>query len=212
MSLKYEWAAALITILPIFLYEGMLWVLQRRRPGALARAAHASLREDWFLAVSAQKGSEVLGVQTLRNSLMSATMLASTCALGLMGTVTLAAPTLHATFSAGSALSANGPRLLLELVLLGLLFASLVSTMMAVRLYNHAGFIVGIPVESDVRRRWNAAGIRYVRRAGVLYGVGLRQLVLVVPIVAAILTPAAGPLAAFLVSAVLFSFERFKWE
>jgi hypothetical protein len=31
--------------------------------------------------MSAQKGSEILAVQTLRNSLMSATMLASTAAL-----------------------------------------------------------------------------------------------------------------------------------
>jgi hypothetical protein len=36
----------------------------------------------------------------------------------------------------------------------------------------------------------------------------LRQLVLVVPVVAAILAPLAGPLAALLVAGVLFSFDR----
>lgn len=212
MELQWTWVAVAATVAVLGLYEVALLVLRRRRPELLARAAHASLREDWFEAVSAHRGSEVLGVQTLRNSLMSATMLASTAVLGLMGTVTLAAPSLHASLDAGSGVSTFTPRLVLELLLLALLFASLVSTMMAVRLYNHAGFIVGIPVESDARRRWHSAGVRYLRRAGVLYGVGLRQLVLVVPVVAAILSPVAGPFAALIVAGVLFSFDRFSIE
>jgi hypothetical protein len=59
----------------IVLYEALLLLLQRLRPERLARSAHAKLREEWFLAVSALKGSEVLAVQTIRNSLMSATVL-----------------------------------------------------------------------------------------------------------------------------------------
>ena len=53
---------------------------------------HAALRAEWFAAVSAERGTEVLAVQTLRNSLMSATMIASTAAIGLMGAATLVAP------------------------------------------------------------------------------------------------------------------------
>jgi hypothetical protein len=208
MDAAWTWAAVGMTVAVLASYEVLLVFLQRRQPDRLARTKHAGLREDWFRAVSQQKGSEVLAVQTLRNSLMSATMLASTAALGLMGTVTLAAPSLHASFGATHGSFALTPQLVLELVLLSLLFASLVSTMMAVRFYNHAGFIGGMPVESDARKHWTPAGIRYVRRAGVLYGVGLRQLVLVVPVVAAILLPPAGPVAAALVAAVLFSFDR----
>lgn len=209
MDEAWTWAAVWVTVAVLVLYEVLLLLLQRRRPERLARARHAGLREEWFLAVSAQKGSEVLAVQTLRNSLMSATMLASTAALALMGTVTLAAPSLHASFDAKQGISNIGPRLVLELVLLALLFTSLVSTMMAVRYFNHAGFIGGMPVESDARKRWVPAGVRYVRRAGVLYGVGLRQLVLVMPVVAALLLPMAGPVAAVLVAGVLFSLDRY---
>jgi hypothetical protein len=209
MGTAWTWAAVWGTIAVIVLYEALLLMLQRRRPDLVARNRHAELREDWFLAVSAQKGSEVLAVQTLRNSLMSATVLASTAALAIMGTVTLAAPSLHGSIEAARGLRSISPRLLLEMVLLGLLFASLVSTMMAVRFYNHVGFIGGMPVDSEARRRWSPAGVRYVRRAGVLYGFGLRQLVLVVPVVAATLYPAAGPVAALLVAAVLFSFDRY---
>jgi hypothetical protein len=212
MSMAWTWTAVGATAAVLLLYEVLLILLQRRRPERLARARHASLREDWFLAVSAQKGSEILAVQTLRNSLMSATMLASTAALALMGTVTLAAPSLHASFDTAQGLSDVSPRLMLELLLLALLFASLVSTMMAVRFYSHAGFIGGMPVDSEARKHWANAGVRYVRRAGVLYGIGLRQLVLVVPVVAAILLPVAGPVAAVLVAGVLFSFDRYSDE
>lgn len=201
----------LATLALVLLYEVVLVLLQRRSPGQVARSAHAGLREDWFLAVSAAKGSEVLAVQTLRNSLMSATMLASTAALALMGTVTLAAPSLHAIVdpAGGTApMAMITPRLLLELVLLSLLFASLVSTLMAVRFYNHAGFIGGMPVDSQARIRWTPVGVRYVRRAGVLYGFGLRQLILVAPVVAAMLHPFAGPVAALVVAWVLYAFDR----
>ena len=169
------WLATLTTLAVLVAYEVVLAVAQRRRPDRLARSAHALLREDWFTAVSQQKGSEILAVQTLRNALMSATMTASTAVLGLIGTVTLAAPSLHASFDEAAAMPGITPRLVLELLLLAWLFASLVCSAMAVRYYSHAGFIGGMPVESDARKRWAQAGVTYVRRAGAFYSWGLRQ-------------------------------------
>ena len=174
----------------------------------MARSAHATLRADWFAAVSQQKGSEILAVQTVRNALMSATMTASTAVLGLIGTVTLAAPSLHAGFAEGAVLPALTSRLVLELLLLTLLFASLVCSAMAVRYYNHVGFIGAMPVDSPARMQWTGAGITYVRRAGILYGWGLRHIILVAPILAALLHPLAGPVAATLVVLALSGFDR----
>jgi hypothetical protein len=209
MDIALSWWAAFVTAAVLVGYEASLALAQRRRPDRMARTAHANLREDWFLAVSSQMGSEILAVQTLRNAVMSSSIIASTAALGLMGTVTLSVPSLHAEFGAG-ALPHFTPRLAMELVLLALLFASLVSSVMAVRYYSHAGFVGGMPVDSEARQQWTSAGTLYVRKAGVLYSWGLRQLVLVAPVVAFILHPLAGPLAAVLVSAVLFSFDRFQ--
>lgn len=206
-----SWLAAAVTVAVLLLYEASLAVAQRRRPERMARTAHATLRKDWFEAVSAQRGSEVLAVQTLRNALMSASVTASTAAIGLMGILTLAAPSLHAPFSdAASELPLFTPRLAMELVLLIMLFASLVCSVMAVRYYNHAGFVGGMPVESDARTHWTPAGTAYVRRAGVLYSWALRQLVLLTPVVAFILHPFAGPIAALVVSGVLLSLDRFQ--
>ncbi len=209
MNLTPTWLAAFATVAILLLYEVSFAWAQRRQPERLARSAHATMRAEWFSAVSAQAGTEILVVQTLRNSLMSATMTASTAALGLIGTVTISASTLHNTFDSGSSgLPALTPRLALELVLLGLLFASLVSSVMAVRFYNHAGFIGAMPVTSAERKRWAAVGIKYVRRAGILYSWSLRHLVIVAPVLASILHPAAGPFAALVVVAVLRHFDR----
>lgn len=209
MNGSLAWMATLATIAMLVAYEVVLGLAQRRCPDRLARSAHAVLREQWFTAVSQQKGSEILAVQTLRNSLMSATMTASTAVLGLIGTVTLAAPSLHAGFGEAAVLPSVTPRLVLELLLLALLFASLVCSAMAVRYYNHVGFISGMPVESAARQRWAQAGTAYVRRAGVLYSWGLRHLILVAPILASLLHPLAGPVAAVLVVVVLSRFDRF---
>lgn len=210
MSPAMTWLAAGLTIAVLVLYEAALLLVQRRHPERLARSAHAGLREQWFAAISRQPGSEVLAVQTLRNALMAATMTASTAVLGLMGTLTLAAPSLLASF--GASTSADTPqftaRLALELALMLLLFASLVSSAMAVRYYNHAGFITAMPVGSPEREHWAGAGAAYLRRAGMLYSWGLRHLLLVAPLVAGILHPAAGPPAAVLVVAVLYGFDR----
>ena len=201
------WWAVAATLAVLLGYEGLLFALQRRHPGRLARSAHASLREQWFQAVTELKGSEILAVQTMRNSLMSATMLASTAALGLMGTLTLALPTLNAGFTAAPAALLT-PRLALELALLTLLFGSLVATVMSVRFYHHAGYVAALPVGSDARRRWGALGAAYLRKAGLLYSWGLRHLVLVVPVVAALLLPAAGPVAAVAAVSALYLFDR----
>lgn len=211
MDAAITWFVASATVLIVLGYEVALAFAQRRQPEQLARTAHARLREDWFAAVSAQTGSEILAVQTLRNSLMSATMTASTAVLGLMGTLTLAAPSLHASFGDGaSGWPSFTPRLAMELTVLALLFVSLVSSVMAVRYYNHAGFIGGMPVESEARRRWAPAGTAYVRKAGVLYSWGLRQLILIVPMVAFILHPVAGLVGALGVVAALLNFDRFR--
>ncbi len=207
MTNVFGWAAALATVGILIAYEIVQWSYQQRSPDRLARSVHAALREDWFVSVSAQPGSELLAVQTLRNSLMSATMTASTAVLGLMGTATLVAPSLSGVSgSADTALLT--PRLLLELVLLTILFASLVCSAMAVRYYNHAGFVCSMPVESEARQRWASTGATYVRRAGILYGLGLRHLLMVAPILACMAYPLAGPVTALLVVAALLQFDR----
>ena len=205
------WCAAIGTVCILLVYELWLAIGHRGRSGKLARTAHAELREEWFAAVSAQKGTEILAVQTIRNSLMTATLTASTAVLGLMGTLSLTVSSLHSSFGeASSGWPEFTPRLAMELMLIALLFASLVSSVVAVRYFNHASYVGGIPVESEARRKWASAGTLYVRKAGEYYSWGLRQLILVVPLVAGILHPLAGVPAAVVVVVALLSIDRFQ--
>jgi hypothetical protein len=198
------WMVATVAVLGA--YEVGLLVAQRLRPQSMSRAMHGLLRTEWAEVLGEHAGTEVLAVQTLRNAVMSSTMVASTAAIALIGAANLSAPSFRASLgNVGLEFSA---RLMLELVVLALLFVSLVSTVLAVRSYNHASFIVSMPVGSSARRRWMPTASDHLRRAGALYGVGLHHLVLVAPVLVAIVYPAAGPFAAVAVVVVLSRFDR----
>lgn len=205
------WWPTLLTVALIVAYEVGMATAERLHPNRIARSNHAQLRQGWFDAIVGEAGAEILAVQTLRNSLMSATMTASTAALGLMGTATLAVPSLHEALvhdvGWGGLLA---PRPMAELVLLSLLFVSLFSSVMAVRYYTHVSFIAGMPPDSVIKKQWLATGRKYIAQAGRLYSLGLRQLVLVAPIVAGLLHPLAGPVAALLVVGTLLRFDSIE--
>jgi hypothetical protein len=105
--------ATLATVVVLFGCEVVLASSAASPAGSHGPRRARCTGEEWFTAVSQQKGSESLAVQTLRNSLISATMTASTAVLGLMCTVTLAAPSLHASFGEAAVPPGVTPRLVL---------------------------------------------------------------------------------------------------
>lgn len=168
---------------------------------------HGLLRQDWLDAMSAQPGSEVLAVQTLRNSVMTATMTASTAALGLMGALGLAAPALR-TLSESGGSPLLTPALAGEITVMLLLVLTLVSTTLSIRYYHHTGFVCAMPVGSAPRAKWMDTGRRHLRSGGLLYSVGLRSLVWVTPFLAGLVLPLAGVVVATLVAAALLMTDR----
>ncbi len=177
-------------------------------PQHLAWRTHATLRVDWFDAVSAERGTEILAIQTVRNSVMTATITASTSTLGLIGAVTLVAPSINAVVGTSPAAMLLTPRMAMEFTATALLLVSLVASTMAIRYYNHAGFVCAMPVGSITRMRWANTGRDHLRFAGVLYSWGLRCMILVAPVLVSIVYSPAGPLAALLVTGLLLGLER----
>lgn len=207
MDSIWSWAALVTSVLLIGAYELRLWATERRNPRSTARAAHAALREEWVRALSGQSGSEILAVQTLRNSLMSATISASTAALALVGTLSLtvsSAPQGLALFG----LTRLSPGLVIELMLLATLFASYVCSATAMRYFSHAGFVMSLPVASPEREARLPTAVDYVRRAGSLYGWGLRAFFLVAPLIAGLIHAFAMPLASLALVLVLRALDR----
>ena len=99
-------------------------------------------------------------------------------------------------------------RAVLEALLMLALFASYVCSAMAMRYFNHAGFVMSMPVASPERQSLNGMAGEYVERAGLLYSWGLRFFLMVAPLVAGIVSPLAMlPMTLVLVS-VLWFFDR----
>jgi len=202
------WIAFAISSSSFLVYEAwVLWV-GRRHPDRMARYAHARLRVAWAAALGARPGFEIIAVQTLRNSLMSATIAASTAALALMGTITLTGSSLVDSISHLRAGGMPPLRSVLEGLLMLALFASYVCSSMAMRYFNHTGFVMSMPVESEQRKPVNSLAMEYVERAGLLYSWGLRFFLMIAPLVAGIVNPLLMPAMTILLVFVLWWFDR----
>ena len=164
---------------------------------APATRKHEQLRLDWLQSLTTTAQTEVLGVQTIRNSLMSCTMTATTATLAFMGGVTL----LH-----GDGLAQVERQHILYwhalavLLLLGLAF---ITSMLAARQWHHAGLVVGMPVASPQRQQWLAVGQTSLRRAGRYYAASVRLMMWCVPMLLVGLFPVVGLVSAGLLLVLL---------
>jgi uncharacterized membrane protein len=192
----------LASVLLLCGYELQLSRAARRDPGAPARSSHRKLRDQWVRALSAQPGTELLAVQSLRNSQLSATINASTAALALMGSISL-------ILSHGAnAASGVTPGLLLRWLLSATLFAAYVCSAFSMRYYHHAGFAMSLPVGSSVRESYIELAVSYVGSAGLLYSWSLRCFLFLAPIVGGLLSPLLMPILTLGLLFVLAQFDR----
>lgn len=195
-----------------FLFAGLLILLgyeglMRRRTaaGATARSVHSQLRDEWVVAIGVQPGSEIVAVQTVRNSLMSATINASTAALAFMGTISLALPRLSGP---ADAMAAPTARELMALLLTAALFASCMCSVMAMRYANHLSYVISAPVSSSMRGRWATVAAAYLRRSGSYYGSGWRLFLMGGPFAIGVSRPWLMPVATLILVTVLRFFDR----
>ena len=207
LSLASHWGALALGAAVLLAYELRALLIGRQSPGRVARDAHARLRSDWVRSLVDMPGFEIVAVQTLRNSLMSATITASTAALCLMGAVSLAGVRLASGLGQLHPDSLR-PAELLEGLLMATLFASFVCSSLAMRYYNHVGFAMALPAGTPVRHASTPLAVAYVERAGYLYGWGLRSFLAVAPLVAGIVHPYLLPPVSAVLVWVLWQFDK----
>ncbi|MEO7937132.1 MAG: DUF599 domain-containing protein [Burkholderiaceae bacterium] len=204
MNAAQNWIAFGISTAIFVVYEIWVFWVGRRHPDRIARSAHATLRVSWADALSRQPGFEIVAVQALRNSLMSATIAASTAALALMGTISLASSNINAaTFDGTPPL-----RIVLEVLLMATLFASYVCSAMAMRFFSHAGFVMSMPVAAPERAPLNPMAKDYVKRAGLLYSWALRLFLVISPLVVGMVRPLGMPFMTVALVVALWFFDR----
>jgi uncharacterized membrane protein len=140
-------------------------------------------RSMWVSGV-VREGRDLLAVQTLRNQVMAATFLASTAIFLSLGSFSAAFRSgLFTEISHGLNLvgTLNETLWMIKLMLLGILFfVTFFNFTLAIRYYNHAGFMINTFVANDATV--SEAAVTQVLNHGALhYTIGMRGFYLSVP-------------------------------
>lgn len=133
-----------------------------------------------------QEKKDILAVQTLRNSTMAATFLASTSVLMIIGILTLSeGGKLESTWHALNLFGAQHPELWLVKIIFLLLdmFVAFFSFSMSIRVFNHVGYMINVPLALKHKMISPAHVATHLNRAGKFYSIGMRAYYFIVPLV-----------------------------
>jgi uncharacterized membrane protein len=169
----------------ILAYHLYLRARLRHNPAYTIQAVNAKAREAWVHNIMATKGKDILAVQTLRNSTMAATFLASTAILLIMGVINLIPRGNHVTplmeALQRKALAGDLAQLKLLPFLVVFVCAFFCFTQ-AVRLYNHVGYLINAGSTGEMSPTPHLVA-SVLNRSGRFYSYGMRSYYLSVPLV-----------------------------
>jgi uncharacterized membrane protein len=187
VSFTNDIASFLASALLIVAYHIFLRYKIKRDPSYTVQAVNKIARSAWVDTIMEDEKNGVLAVQTLRNSTMAATFLASTSVLLIIGVLTLSeqGDKLEAHWHALNMVGAINPQLwMVKLLLLLLdLFVAFFGFSMAIRIYNHVGFLINVPVRLNHKMITPAHVATHLNRAGHFYSMGMRAYYFLVPLV-----------------------------
>jgi uncharacterized membrane protein len=147
-------AVTLVAVLLIG-YQLRLRVMSRRDSLAVLSNAATRARNAWVETVMADHADALLAIQTLRNSTMAASFLASTAILLMVGVLTLTgqAESLQATWRSLNLFGTLAPELWLIklLAVLLLLFYAFFSFTNSIRINNHVGYMISLRQNDGVQ-------------------------------------------------------------
>lgn len=196
-------------ILLLVLYQVYLARVCRGQPDRTYRGLSNRLRRAWVATMRA-KGADVLPIQTMRNWVMSATLLASTSILIGLGAAHVAFATENPSALA-NALSILPPasdtlvRIKL-LVLSGIFFSAFHDFALALRHYNHVGFLINLP-DADIPGDPVYSVSAVLNRAGAHYNFGTRKFLLAAPMALWLIGPIWFLAGSVLTLWVLYRFD-----
>lgn len=175
------------SILLVIAYHLFLRHKARKDPTYTVQAINKIARTAWVETIMRDGGKDVLAVQTLRNSTMAATFLASTSVLLIIGVLTLSEQggRLEATWHSLNLMGAKHPELwLAKLICLLLdLFVAFFSFAMSIRVFNHVGYMINVPLGLNHKMITPAHVATHLNRAGGFYSIGMRAYYFLVPLV-----------------------------
>lgn len=186
-SLRYDLACLLASVLLVIAYHIFLRRKIRKDPTYTVQAINRIARTAWVESIMHDGKKDVLAVQTLRNSTMAATFLASTSVLLIIGVLTLSEQggRFEAAWHVLNTLGAKHPELwMTKLIFLLLdLFVAFFSFAMSIRVFNHVGYLINVPLGLNHKMISPAHVALHLNRAGGFYSIGMRAYYFLVPLV-----------------------------
>ena len=208
----YDLVSFLLSLLILITYSLFIAYKTRKNPAYTIQAVNIIARTAWVESIMQEKGKEVLAVQTLRNSTMAATFLASTAVLLIIGVLTLSGQEdkLESTWHALNAMGAKHAEMWQAKLLLILLdlFVAFFSFSMAVRVFNHVGYMINVPLARNFKMICPAHVAVHLNRACRFYSIGMRAYYFVVPLVFWLFGPHFMLISTIALTVVLYQLDR----
>jgi len=203
-------AALLLSIGLVAAYHRYLQWQLKRDPHFTVHAVNTIARTRWVQTVMASGKMDVLAIQTLRNSVMAASFMASTAILLMIGTLSLSGAERSGSLWHALNIGTMDPRLttLKLILLLADFFFAFFCFSMAVRFFNHVGYMINVPVVHGLEALAPGRVAGYLNRAGRYYTFGTRAFFFCVPLVFWFFGPHFMLLAAAALIAGLYRLDR----
>lgn len=168
-------------------YRLQLRRLARRNPSAVFSTAAALARVAWVETVMADHADSLLAVQTLRNTTMAASLLASTAVLLMVGVLTLTgqARSLQETWHVLNIFGTLGPAIWLFklLCILLMLFYAFFNFVNSIRVTNHVGYMLAIKAVPERTHFSHTMVASQLNRGSGYFSAGIRSYYYLVPLV-----------------------------
>lgn len=212
MEILVDLAALLASALTLVAYHLFLRHRERTHPAYTIQTVTAIARTAWVESIMSEPGKEILAVQTLRNSTMAATFLASTAILLIIGVLSLSGQGDKLSDAWHALNYFGGTHRELWMVKLLLLLLSLLvaffSFAMSIRVFNHVGYMINVPFDLNHDAISPRTVATHLNRAGRFYSVGMRAYYFVVPLLFWLFGPHLMLLATLVLVVVMHKLDR----
>jgi uncharacterized membrane protein len=180
----YEYGLSPAAFLLLALYHFHLYHKMRDDPLSTSLGLARRIRVLWVHSVM-EGGKDILAIQTLRNWTMASTFLASAAiliGLGIFNLALTADKQGELSLMMGPLASGHPVMWTAKLILLGVDFLfAFFSFTLAVRYFNHTGFMINLPNNLDTEITVDDV-IKILERGGTHYTLGMRAYYMTVPL------------------------------
>ncbi len=209
---QFEYGLSPAALLLLVLYHVHLYHKMRNAPLSTSLGLSRRTRALWVHSIIDGQGEkDILAIQTLRNWTMAATFLASAAiliGLGIFNLALTADKQGELSLMMGPLASAHPGLWTGKLILLGIDFLfAFFSFTLAVRYFNHTGFMINLPCNDDTEISVKDV-IEILERGGTHYTLGMRAYYMTIPLALWLFGPLWLITGTLLMIAILYRLDR----